>query len=115
MRWWSLAFGASAVAGSVAVLCRRGRPHDDQRVSGAGIAAPVRQTRQEALDLRDDVVQGLAMAKLSLELGETAAGIAALERTLAAAQELVIDLVDAERHDGTDRRDLRRVGPAELH
>lgn len=105
MRWWSLAFGASAVAGSVTILCRRRRRRDDR---------PVGQTRQEALDLRDDVVQGLAMAKLSLELGETAAGMAALERTLAAAQELVIDLVDAERDGGADRHDLRRVGPAEL-
>jgi hypothetical protein len=74
-----------------------------------------RAARQDALDRHDDIVQGLALAKLRLELGDTEAGMAALERTLDAARELVIDLVD-ERDAGTDSHagELRRVRAAKL-
>jgi signal transduction histidine kinase len=52
-----------------------------------------RRRHREALEIHDNVVQGLAMAKLSLELGEVEAGMAALEETLEAARRLVTDLL----------------------
>ena len=53
-----------------------------------------RRRHREALEIHDNIVQGLATAKLSLELGETQAGMAALEETLEAARKLVSDLLD---------------------
>jgi hypothetical protein len=74
-----------------------------------------RGARQDALDRHDDIVQGIALAKLRLELGDTEAGMAALERTLEAARELVIDLVDdRDATTGSHAGELRRVSPAKL-
>jgi signal transduction histidine kinase len=81
--YWSL-------RGRLSALARVGTPVD------------VRQRRRDALDIHDNVVQGLVMAKLSLELGETEAGMHALEETLEAARHLVTDLVTV----GEDRIDL---------
>lgn len=70
------------------------------------------QRQRQALDLHDNVVQGLAMAKLSLELGETEAGMTALDETLASARSFVSDLLGDP--DIVDLRTgaLRRSVPA---
>jgi hypothetical protein len=68
--------------------------------------------RRHALDLHDEVVQGLAMAKLSLELGESEAGMAAIEQTLAAARSLVSDLLGEPGVVDLRNGALRRSTPA---
>ena len=69
---------------------------------------------RQAVEIHDDVVQALAMAKISLELGETEAGMSALEGALEAARRIVSDLLDAgEVLDLTDGL-LRRDSPAGL-
>ena len=56
---------------------------------------------REAIEINDSIVQGITAAKWSLEAGNVQAGLAALESTLARAQELVSDLI--RRADMGDR------------
>ena len=75
-----------------------------------------RERQRQALEIHDNVVQGLALAKLSFELGDDATGRAALARSLEAARRLVNDLLDdgpAATLDLTDGA-LRRDTPAGL-
>ena len=103
MEWWVAAAAANLalVAASVAVGIRNGRRLRRLRREEA------EDRHRRALAIHDDVVQGLATAKLSLELGETTAGMAALDETLAAARHLVTDLLG-----GTD--DPSAVVPGSL-
>ena len=61
-------------------------------VRGGAIFEDLRARRMQALVIHDNVVQGLATAKLSLELGETETGMAALEETLEAARRIMSEL-----------------------
>jgi len=67
--------------------------------------------RREALHIHDNVVQGLVMAKLSLELGELDAGMAHLDATLAAARRLVTDLLGDPEIVDLRQGALRRTTP----
>jgi hypothetical protein len=51
-------------------------------------------TRQRAFELNDDVVQDLAVAKLSLQTGRTEEGLAALDRALASGKRIISDMVE---------------------
>lgn len=53
----------------------------------------IRVRRREALEIHDNVVQGLAVAKLSLDLGRAAEATDAVERTLAASRQIITDLL----------------------
>ena len=53
--------------------------------------------RKEALELNDHVVQGLVVAKASLELGDNEGGRKALDATLARAKNLVSDLLGEDQ------------------
>ena len=53
-----------------------------------------RTQRKEALDLNDTVVQGLAAAKMALEVGDFERGLSSVEKTLSTAQEIVNRLLD---------------------
>lgn len=107
MPWWAIAVAMnlviSAACCAVVVL--------DRRAFRRALAARTEPTLEElrarqrqALDLHDNVVQGLVMAKLSLQLGETDAGMAALDRTLRSAQAFVTQLLAEE-----DVVDLRQA------
>ncbi len=50
-------------------------------------------TRRRAYELNDDVVQDLAVAKLSLEVGHTTEGLAALDRALESGKRIISDMV----------------------
>ncbi len=75
--------------------------------------AEVRQ--KQALELNDNVVQGLAVAGMAMELGESDKAKDAIARTLAAAQSIITGLL---RGAGKDREvlpgDLVRTNPAGL-
>ncbi|MCW2921310.1 MAG: sensor histidine kinase [Thermoleophilia bacterium] len=55
--------------------------------------AEAQLTRQRAFELNDDVVQDLAVAKLSLQTGQTEAGLAAVDRALASGKRIISDMV----------------------
>ncbi len=65
-------------------------------VHGVALFDDRTQRRRQALDIHDRIVQQLATAKLAVELGEVEQGLAALERGLASAREIVTSLVDDE-------------------
>ena len=50
--------------------------------------------RQQALEINDNVVQGLAVAKYAFDLGDQAKAKEAIEGTLAAARRIISDLLD---------------------
>lgn len=50
--------------------------------------------REQALEINDNVVQGLAVAKYALDLGHTDKARSAIEGTLAAARKIITDLID---------------------
>lgn len=115
MQWWAVALATNLVISlaccAIVVLNRRALRRA-LAVRTDPTVEELRERQRQALDIHDNVVQGLVMAKLSLELGETEAGMKALDQTLRSAQAFVTqlladgDLVDL-RHGP-----LRRSAPA---
>ena len=69
--------------------------------------------RREALELNDQVVQGLVVAKASFELGDVDGGRRALDATLGRAKNLVSDLLGQEGLNGApEPGSLVREDPA---
>jgi hypothetical protein len=108
--WWvagtvaNLVVAAANVA--VAVHCRSlRRTH----------AADLRERRRQALEINDTIVQGLAEAKLALQLDEREHSEEALTATLAAARSIITDLL-GESGDGIrpGAGQLRRSRAAEV-
>ena len=69
-----------------------------------------RLRQRQAVQIHDDVLQGLVTAKLSFELGEHERGMTALDDTLESARHLISELLDgspAGAHLGPG--DLRRT------
>lgn len=71
------------------------------------------ERRRRALELNDEVVQGLALAQLSLQAGKQDAARDAVEGTLQAAQAIVAELLESAGEQGRLRPgDLVRAAPA---
>ena len=66
------------------------------------------EARRQALEIHDNVVQGLASAKLALELGHHEEALDILDHTLAVSRRLVTDLISDE---GFRPSDLKRAKP----
>lgn len=66
--------------------------------------------RRQALQLNDDVVQGLVVAKMALETDDQAKTAEALEETLSRAQGIVSSLLSSLRGESLEPGDLLR-GP----
>jgi hypothetical protein len=81
--------------------------------SSGGDASVDRRLRQRhALDIHDGVVQKIATAKLSLELGNFELGMTALEESLHAARRIMTDLLgDRDSGIALGPGDLRRTPP----
>jgi hypothetical protein len=94
---------------SLRLLARR---HD---AAGNEMYEDWRRRRQTALDLNDDVIQGLVTAKLALDLADEEEAALALERTLAAARDLVAQLLEPMGGPaGIKPGDLRRRAAAQV-
>jgi DNA-binding FadR family transcriptional regulator len=77
-------------------------------------AAPARQREreQEALDIHDNIVQGLAEAQLAFDVGRPEQAREAVERTLAAARRIITDLLgEPGSGHALGPGDLRRSTP----
>ena len=119
MQWWAVGLAVNLVLG-VTLLGLIMAIGIDVRRAGSWRAMvhrrseieSLRQRQRQALDIHDNVVQGLALAKLSFELGEDEAGLDAMERTLDAARSFVTELLGDP--DIVDLRGgaLRRSVPA---
>jgi hypothetical protein len=82
---------------------------------GATLFEDLKQRQAQALEINDEIVQGLTVAKLALETGHTDRSVMAMEATLVAAQEIISSLLGDE---GEENRfgagHLRRSGPARI-
>ncbi|MDX1612467.1 MAG: hypothetical protein R3185_08855, partial [Candidatus Thermoplasmatota archaeon] len=82
-------------------------------VRGTAMFEDLRERERRALEIHDNVVQGVAAAKLSIEVGNDEEARAELERTLAASKRIITDILgeeDAPYSFGPG--DLRRHQPA---
>jgi hypothetical protein len=77
-------------------LFGRGRDGEDRRAR-----------ERQALDIHDNIVQGLAEAQLAFDVGRPEQAREAVDRTLAAARRLITDLL-GEPGSGTE------LGPGDL-
>jgi PAS domain S-box-containing protein len=121
-------------SGEVRWLHSRGRVHldnDRQPVKMTGICLDVTDRKQaeedrsrletvelrhrQAMEIHDNIVQGLTVAAMALELGDPTKGADAVESTLEVARGIVSSLLASE-DDGLDLHpgDLRRAAPALL-
>ena len=73
------------------------------------------ERRRQALELNDDIVQGLAVAQLAFEAGLTEQAQESIGRTLEAAKAIVSDLLeDAGQHGQIQAGDLIRARPSRV-
>ncbi|HEV2686432.1 MAG TPA: MASE1 domain-containing protein [Actinomycetota bacterium] len=87
-----------------ATTAERNRAQANEKVHRAHEAE---LNRKRALELNDEVVQGLSVAKYAFESGETRTGKRAIDHTLEAARQIVRDLL------GTSG-DGKPIGPGDL-
>jgi hypothetical protein len=82
-------------------------------MKGAALFDDMKEKQRQALEINDNIVQGLVVAETALALDEQEQSAAALEKTLAAARQIISDLLGEM---GTEVRlgpgDLRRTKAA---
>ena len=79
----------------------------------AGMFEDMRARERQALEINDNIVQGLARVKWALETRRDGEAQTAADRTLAEAQKMVTDLLMAQSPDGVLQAGrLRRATPA---
>lgn len=84
-------------------------------MSGAKLFEDMKERQRQALEINDNIVQGLATAKLSLELDQQQMTREALESTLASARNLITELLgDVSEKQNFEAGDLRRSRAALL-
>jgi signal transduction histidine kinase len=84
-------------------------------MNGAKLFDDLRERQRQALEINDGIVQGLATAKLALELDQRHVTKEALESTLASARALITELLGEVAERPTfEAGDLRRTQAALL-
>ena len=84
-------------------------------MSGAKLFDDLRERQRQALEINDGIVQGLATAKLALELDQHNVTREALESTLSSARGLITDLLgEVSDHPNFAPGELRRSKAALL-
>lgn len=82
---------------------------------GAALCEDMAKREAQALELHDNVVQGLAQAKLALDMGDRDEGRRVLETTLRASQRIITSLLGKEGSEvALGPGDLRRATPADV-
>jgi PAS domain S-box-containing protein len=89
---------------------------DRKRAEAAALRQQdMERRRQQALELNDEIVQGLAVAKMAFDTGKQDQGVGALTQTLRRAQQIVSRLlVDISEEGHLLPGDLVREKPAEV-
>ena len=100
------------VTGAVAVWYWSLKSRFPALVRGAAVFEDMRIRRQEALEIHDNIVQGLAVAKISLELGRQEEGLAAVEKTLDASRAIITDLLGERAGNEIQPGDFQRKSAA---
>lgn len=63
---------------------------------GAAFCEDLAKREQQALEMHDNIVQGLAQAKMALDLGQRDEGYRAIETTLAASRRIMTEVLGRE-------------------
>lgn len=79
-------------------------------MEGAQLFEDMRKREEQALELNDNVLQGLVVAKMSLDLGDQRRASEALETAISSASHMITDLLGPDRRGSSDR--LLRRSPA---
>jgi hypothetical protein len=112
--WPMAVIDSSTAVVAIAFLVQR-LIADRGAATGNQMYEDLRERRQTALDLNDDVIQGIVTAKLALDLGDPEEARLSLERTLASSRELVGQLLEPlGGADGIKPGDLRRRSAAQV-
>lgn len=82
-------------------------------LTGPTLFADVKERQRRAVEINDDIVQGLTTVLYATELGDTQTAKAAAERALAASRHIINELVGGDHSPvRLDAGDLRRDAPA---
>lgn len=107
---WALWDVVSAVVGVYYWSLRRAYA---TLVRGAALFEDMRQREREALELNDEVLQGMVVAKMALDLGQPERAQRALDASISSASRIISDLIGPK--PGTaGEKGLLRTQPARL-
>jgi hypothetical protein len=82
---------------------------------GAQMFEDMKIRQRQALEINDNIVQGLAVAKYELDRGDNERSQQSIEATLRKARELITELLgERESEAGLGSGDLRRSSPASV-
>ncbi len=76
-------------------------------MKGPALFEDLKEKQWQALEINDEIVQGLVTAKLALELNQNDKSQHALEHSLSAARQIISDLLGEEATE-------TRLGPGDL-
>jgi PAS domain S-box-containing protein len=97
----------------VALYLRDARPRLEQEAVAARLGA-AHLRRRQALEINDNVVQGLVAASYALDQGEMSTSRAYLDQTLSAARAMMDDLLEPLDGEGLQPGDLVRTTAASI-
>lgn len=84
-------------------------------MNGASLFEDLKEKQRQALEINDNIVQGLAVAKMALELDERERSAGAMEQALVSARQIITDLLgDSESESRLGPGDLQRRTPAHV-
>lgn len=94
---WDLA-AWDVVGAAVAVAYVGLRRTYGSLMQGAQLFDDLKRRERQALEINDNVLQGLVVAKMGLELGQQDVAVAALDTSIASASRIISSLLDTEEH-----------------
>jgi signal transduction histidine kinase len=94
---WDLALW-DVVMAAVAVAYVGLRRTYGSLMQGARLLDELKRRERQALEINDNVLQGLVVAKMALELGQRDKAVAALDTSIASASRMISSLLDSDEH-----------------
>jgi hypothetical protein len=110
--WQTAAWDIFGAAVAIFYLSLRGSYASVLR--GAQMFEDFKVRERQALEINDNIVQGLAVARMALESGHDEQTRVAIEDTLRRSQALISDLLGTDEIGAISPGDLRRTGAAEV-
>jgi len=110
---WQLAMW-DVIGGLVAVYYWSLRRNYGSLMQGAQLFEDMRKREQQALELNDNVLQGLVVAKMSLDLGRDEQARTALDTAIGSASHMITDLLGSDQRPlsaGLLRRTAATIAP----
>ena len=89
---WTLA-AWDVISAAVGVYYWSLRRTYGELMKGAALFQDLKERQRQAMEINDNIVQGLVVAKMALELDERATSQAALENALSSASSIISDLL----------------------